>query len=95
MGFGRYEDGIWPGERRLDALGFCVAIRRIAAGHPALYGIYRYHADTLPGDALRHGLFTHSSRYISETRSRLNPYLVEREAFAAHTYSHTVLDTVV
>ncbi|HMZ54452.1 MAG TPA: hypothetical protein PLT48_06370 [Nitrospira sp.] len=49
----------------------------------------------MPGDALRHGLFSHSSRYISETRSRLNPYLVEREAFAAHAYSHTALDTVV
>lgn len=60
--------------------------------HPALCGICQYHADTLPGDVLRHGLLTHSSLYINETLSRLNPHFVERESFAAHSYSHAVLD---
>lgn len=63
--------------------------------HPALCGICQYHADTLPGDALRHGLLTHQSLYINETLSRINPYYVEREAFTVQSHNTTALDTVI
>jgi hypothetical protein len=63
--------------------------------HPALCGICQYHADTLPGDALRHGLLTHQSLYINETLSRINPYYVEREAFTVQPHNTTALDTVI
>ncbi|MBL8070910.1 MAG: MEDS domain-containing protein [Nitrospira sp.] len=63
--------------------------------HPALCGICQYHADTLPSDALRHGLLTHRSLYINETLSRINPYYVEQEAFTVQSYNTTALDTAI
>jgi hypothetical protein len=63
--------------------------------HPALCGICQYHADTLPGEVLRHGLLTHPSLYINETLSRINPYYVERESFTAHAYNTPALDRAI
>ncbi|GAC1665671.1 MAG: hypothetical protein NVS9B9_26740 [Ktedonobacteraceae bacterium] len=63
--------------------------------HPALCGICQYHADTLPGEVLRHGLLTHPSLYINETLSRLNPHYVERESFTVQSYNDTVLDNEI
>lgn len=63
--------------------------------HPALSGICQYHADTLPGEVLRHGLLTHPSLYINETLSRLNPHYVERESFAAQPINNAALDKMI
>ena len=60
--------------------------------HPAFSGVCQYHADTLPPDVMRHGLLTHPSLYLNETLSRVNPYYVERDSFAAHAYKDTALD---
>lgn len=43
---------------------------------PALSGICLYHADTLPREAMLDGLSTHSSLFLNETLSRMNPHYV-------------------
>ena len=63
--------------------------------HPALSGVCQYHADTLPPEALRDGLVAHSSLYINQTLSRLNPHYVKRESFTAQPINHTALDKAV
>ena len=63
--------------------------------HPTLSGICQYHADTLPHEVLRHGLMAHSSLYINDTLSRLNPYYLERESFMAKSYDTTALDKTI
>ena len=63
--------------------------------HPALSGICQYHADTLPSEALQHGLLAHSSLYINQTLSRLNPHYLKRESYAAEPMDATALDKAV
>ena len=63
--------------------------------HSALSGICQYQADTLPPEALRHGLLTHPSLYINETLSRLNPHYVERKSFAAQPVNNTALEKMI
>lgn len=60
--------------------------------HPALSGICQYHADTLPNEVLRQGVLAHSSLYINETLSRLNPYYVERGSFTPASLNNTALN---
>lgn len=43
---------------------------------PALSGICQYHRDLLPREAVREGLVSHASLFISDTISRLNPHYV-------------------
>jgi hypothetical protein len=62
---------------------------------PALSGICQYHADTLPHDVLRQGLFTHQSVFVNETLSRLNPHYVERESFTAQSSHNADLDSMI
>lgn len=40
----------------------------------ALSGICQYHRDLLPPEAVREGLLSHSSLFINETISRMNPH---------------------
>src|SRR5689334_7287839 len=41
---------------------------------PALQGICQYDVNTLPHQAVEHGLYTHHSVFISETLCRTNPF---------------------
>lgn len=41
---------------------------------PELCGICQYHRDTLPKEAMRHGLLAHPKVVINDTISRINPY---------------------
>lgn len=41
---------------------------------PELSGICQYHRDTMPQEALRHGLLTHSTIFINDTLFRINPH---------------------
>lgn len=43
---------------------------------PALSGICQYHRDLLPREAVREGLVSHESVFISDTITRLNPHYV-------------------
>ena len=70
-------------------------LEELLRANPALSGICQYHADTLPPEVLRHGLLTHSSLYINETLSRVNPHHVQRESFTAQPINHTALDKAV
>ena len=48
--------------------------------HPELEGICQYHADTLPPAAIKQGLLTHPSIFVSETLSLVNPQYLPRES---------------
>jgi hypothetical protein len=63
--------------------------------HPALSGVCQYHADTLSPEVLRHGLLTHSSLYINETLSRVNPHYVERKSFSAMSCDTAAIDKTI
>ncbi len=45
--------------------------------HPEIGGVCQYHADTLPREALRHGLVAHPSIFINETLSLINPHFLQ------------------
>lgn len=62
---------------------------------PALSGICQYHVDTLPAKVLREGLLTHPALYFNATLSRLNPYYVKRQSFAAHPVNIPALDAAI
>jgi hypothetical protein len=62
---------------------------------PAISGICRYHADTLPREALRQGLLTHQSVFINETLSRLNPHYVKRESSTSQSSNNADLDNMI
>jgi hypothetical protein len=49
---------------------------------PAISGICQYHVATIPREALRDALVTHSSIYINETLSRVNPHFIRTQTFA-------------
>jgi hypothetical protein len=51
-------------ERRLEEL-----FRR----QPTLSGVCQYHVATLPREALHHGLISHSSIFVNESLTRVNP----------------------
>ena len=42
--------------------------------NPRLGGVCQYHADTLPQDAMRHGLAAHPGLFINETLTRINSH---------------------
>ena len=57
---------------------------------PALSGICQYHRDLLPHEAVREGVVSHGTLFISDTITRLNPHYVldrspaERRTAALH-----------
>jgi hypothetical protein len=62
----------------------------------ALAGICQYHRDLLPRDAIREGVVSHESLFISDTITRLNPHYVhaslpaERKATARPELDHAL-----
>ena len=42
--------------------------------NPRLSGVCQYHADTLPREAVRHGLAAHPALFINETLTRVNSH---------------------
>lgn len=62
--------------------------------HPELSGVCLYHADTLPREALRSGVLSHSSLLINETLSRMNPHYVQTESPMAATASPQLDDFI-
>jgi hypothetical protein len=53
--------------------------------HPEMSGICQYHAETLPREVLRHGLQAHSSLFVNETLSVVNPHFLRADAYAGAT----------
>lgn len=52
------------------------ALEEFFQAHPTLSGVCQYHADTLPGEVLQHGLTLHPGVYVNETLSRINAHYV-------------------
>jgi hypothetical protein len=63
--------------------------------HPELGGICQYHAETLPQEALRHGLAAHPAIYVNETLSRINPHYRGNKTARAEATESRVLDTAL
>lgn len=55
---------------------------------PAISGICQYHVSTMPREAVRESLVTHSSIYINETLSRVNPHYVRTQTFSDMVAAH-------
>jgi hypothetical protein len=62
---------------------------------PALMGICQYHGDTLPREAMRHGLETHPSVFINETLSKMNPHYARRPLFTHGDVTIKGLDAAI
>ena len=62
--------------------------------HPELGGICQYHVDTLPREAVRHGVAAHRSLFVNETLSLLNPHAVEPGSYASDVGNNLELDAM-
>jgi hypothetical protein len=63
--------------------------------HPEFGGVCQYHADTLPREAMHHGLLAHPSVFINETLSLINPHYVERRSFTPQAEKSPEVESVV
>jgi hypothetical protein len=63
--------------------------------HPAMCGICQYHADTLPAEVLRQGLLSHSSIFINETLSYINPHFLHAESYSELAVMNPELDSML
>jgi hypothetical protein len=48
----------------------------------AFCGVCQYHRESLPRRAMQDGIVSHSSIFVNETLSRVNPHYVRSESFA-------------
>jgi hypothetical protein len=62
---------------------------------PELCGICQYHRDTLPKEAMRHGLLSHPKVVISDTINRINPYYAKSDSPMERRATDSELDQVV
>jgi hypothetical protein len=60
-----------------------------------LHGICQYHYDTLPAQVLRRGLLMHSTVYINETLSRLNPHFIRSVLPSETMAANPMLDEMI
>lgn len=63
--------------------------------HPQIQGIRQYHADTLPRHILRTGLIAHSTLFISETLTVINPSFLPREETTEAAITDPKLDHAI
>ena len=63
--------------------------------HPEFGGVCQYHADTLPHEAMQHGLLAHPSVFINETLSLFNPHYIERHAFTPQAEKSPEVESVL
>ncbi len=63
--------------------------------HPEMSGVCQYRADILPRAAMRHGLLTHSSIFINQTLSLLNPQYLRPEQRTAGASEKIELDAAI
>jgi hypothetical protein len=63
--------------------------------HPEFGGVCQYHADTLPHEAMHHGLLAHPSVFINETLSLINPHYIERHAFTPQAEKSPEVESVL
>ena len=63
--------------------------------HPQLSGVCHYHADTMPREAIRQGLFTHPAIFINHTLSLINPHFFHAQSFTPHPEQNPELESVL
>lgn len=63
--------------------------------HRALGGICQYHADTLPREVLRQGLLAHSSIFVNETLSRINPHYFRADPYSEQAAMNPELESMI
>jgi hypothetical protein len=63
--------------------------------HLQLGGICQYHADTLPADAMRHGLIAHPTIFVNETLSLINPHYLRPESFTSEALEDPEIESVL
>jgi MEDS: MEthanogen/methylotroph, DcmR Sensory domain len=62
---------------------------------PALTGICQYDGDTLPRETMRDGLESHTTLFVNETLSMVNPYYVRRPLFTHGNLTISTLDSAI
>jgi len=62
---------------------------------PELCGICQYHRDTLPAEAMQHGLLSHPGIFINDTLSRINPQYLPAGFSPEHRATNQELDDAV
>lgn len=63
--------------------------------HSEISGVCQYHADTLPHEILRRGVLTHSTIYVNETLSMINPCFLPRESFVYEAETDPKIDLAI
>jgi MEDS: MEthanogen/methylotroph, DcmR Sensory domain len=58
-------------------LDYELKLEKLIYRRKELCGVCQYHCDTLPQDALRHGLLVHPTIVINETLTMINPHYLE------------------
>lgn len=76
-------------------MAYEVGLEELFHRRPELSGLCQYHKDTIPPYALRQALLTHSSVFINETLTRLNPHYLQNESAPTARASNPELDGVV
>lgn len=68
-------------------------LEQLFRDQPALSGICQYHRDLMPADAIRSGVRSHASVFISDTLSKVNPHYVPAASVAERAAVETpILD---
>lgn len=60
-----------------------------------LCGICQYHRDTLPSEAMRHGLLAHRKVFVNETLSQVNPHYAQSVVATHRTTTYPELDKMI
>ena len=60
--------------------------------HPEFDGVCQYHADTLPTAITKQGLVSHSSLFVNQTLSLLNPHYMQADTFSQRAFEDPKLD---
>ena len=73
------------------------SLERLFAKHTQLCGICQYHAEALPTDAIRWGLYAHRTLYFNEYRSEDNPFYAPETMLSAprHEVSRREMESIL
>jgi hypothetical protein len=66
-----------PGNDFSKLMEYEMQLEELFRNRKELCGICQYHKDTLPYDALRQSLLTHSSVIVNQTLTRVNPHYLK------------------
>jgi hypothetical protein len=98
-------EGIWatgdmtwelgPDKDFLKLLEYEFRLEQFLRDNPRISGICQYHAELIPQQFVRQGLLVHSSIFVNQTLSLLNPFYCQGEKEMKHTSLTTEMDMFV